>query len=421
MDLKKLGAIGGAISLALCWPLAVGQIGQTVIQDGVAHLSNDSLQAEIVEYDRGYLSSTVKTRYTIVDPVLAEQLAIDGLPSEVIVNSSVSHGLFSLSAESVMENAPDLPLTLSTVTQLNGNTDYVLSLANWNQVTEGPDGAIVSVTPSTLKGHVSVLGDVTYDLDIPSVEIDFNSGEKMLLSGLTGQGQGKKMNSFWIGEQTFHLAETSVLNVDQSPLFSLSDSKYTFLSSFDEMAKTVSSQHIVDMNKLVMEDGNVDSVSIDLSFGDLDSVAFEHLMNLYQNNPMPTNADIEAAIPYVESLFSKGFYFAMNKMAVKLGEESEFESKWKITVPQGTDNVTQNPAMILPALTGDLDTFFSSGLVTQYPFIKQGVDEAMAMELVQETDKGYQIQAELKEGNLVFGNGQQIPLMALLLPALMQP
>lgn len=421
MDLKKLGAIGGAISLALCWPLAVGQIGQTVIQDGVAHLSNDSLQAEIVEYDRGYLSSTVKTRYTIVDPVLAEQLAIDGLPSEVIVSSSVSHGLFSLSAESVMENAPDLPLTLNTVTQLNGNTDYVLSLANWNQVTEGPDGAIVSVTPSTLKGHVSVLGDVTYDLDIPSVEIDFNSGEKMLLSGLTGQGQGKKMNSFWIGEQTLNLAEASVLNVDQSPLFSLSDSKYTFLSSFDEMAKTVSSQHIVDMNKLVMEDGNVDSVSIDLSFGDLDSVAFEHLVNLYQNNPMPTDADIEEAIPYVESLFSKGFYFAMNKMAVKLGEESEFESKWKITVPQGTDNVTQNPAMILPALTGDLDTFFSSGLVTQYPFIKQGVDEAMAMELVQETDKGYQIQAELKEGNLVFGNGQQIPLMALLLPALMQP
>ncbi|AIW14427.1 DUF945 domain-containing protein [Vibrio tubiashii] len=421
MDLKKLGAIGGAISLALCWPLAVGQIGQTVIQDGVAHLSNDSLQAEIVEYDRGYLSSTVKTRYTIVDPVLAEQLAIDGLPSEVIVSSSVSHGLFSLSAESVMDNAPDLPLTLNTVTQLNGNTDYVLSLANWNQVTEGPDGAIVSVTPSTLKGHVSVLGDVTYDLDIPSVEIDFNSGEKMLLSGLTGQGQGKKMNSFWIGEQTLNLAEASVLNVDQSPLFSLSDSKYTFLSSFDEMAKTVSSQHIVDMNKLVMEDGNVDSVSIDLSFGDLDSVAFEHLVNLYQNNPMPTDADIEEAIPYVESLFSKGFYFAMNKMAVKLGEESEFESKWKITVPQGTDNVTQNPAMILPALTGDLDTFFSSGLVTQYPFIKQGVDEAMAMELVQETDKGYQIQAELKEGNLVFGNGQQIPLMALLLPALMQP
>lgn len=419
MELKKIGAIGGAVVLTLCWPLAVGQIGQTVIQDGVAHLNSDSIKAEVIEYDRGYLSSTVKTRYTVLDPTLAEQLTLDGLPTEVVLNSQVSHGLISLKAESVVDNQPQLPLTLNTVTQLNGNTDYVLTLANWNQVSEGPDGAIMSVTSSTLQGHISVLGDVTYQLDIPSVEIDFNSGEKVLLSGLTGQGEGKKINSFWIGEQTVNVGDASILDFDQSPLFSLSDSRYTFSSSFDESAQTVSSQHVVDLKNLVTSDGDVDSVSIDLAFGGLDSVAFEHLVNLYQNNPMPSNADIEAAVPYVESLFSKGFYLAMNKMAVKLGDESEFESNWQITVPQGTDNVTQNPAMILPALTGDLNTFFSNGLVTQYPFIQQGIDEAMVMELIKETDEGYQIQAELKEGNLVFENGQQIPLMALLLPALM--
>ncbi|KGY12114.1 hypothetical protein NM22_12590 [Vibrio tubiashii] len=421
MDLRKIGAIGGAISLALCWPLAVGQIGQTVIQDGIAHLSNDSVKAEILEYDRGYLSSTVKTRYIVHDPALVQQLAQDGLPSEITVNSQITHGLLSLNATSVLDDAPDLPLRLDTVTQLNGNTDYVLSLASWNQVTEGEGGAIVSVSPSELKGHISVLGDITYDLNIPSVEVDFNSGEKMLLSGLTGHGDGKKMNSFWIGEQTFNLAEVSVLDIDQSPLFALQQSKYTFASAYDETAKTVSSQHIADLNNLVMDDGDVESVSIDLSFGDLDSVAFEHLMNLYQNNPMPTQADIEAAIPYVESLFSKGFYFAMNKLAVKLGNDSEFESKWKITVPQGTSNVTQNPALILPALTGNLDTQFSDQLVVQYPFIKQGVDDAMAMEWLTHSEQGYHIQAELKEGNLVFENGQQIPLMALLFPALMQP
>ncbi|TFH93526.1 DUF945 family protein [Vibrio ouci] len=421
MELKKLGAIGGAIALALCWPLAVGQIGQSVIQDGITNLSSDSVKAEIVDYDRGYLSSTVTTRYTVLDPVLAEQLAIDGIPSEIVVNSDISHGLFSLSAESVLQDMPEFPLTLNTTTQLNGNTDFDLQLSAWNQVSEGVDGAIVSVTPSTLKGHVSVLGDITYDLDVPSVEIDFNSGEKVLMSGLSGQGTGKKMNSFWLGEQTLKVAEASVVNVDQTPLFSMHDSQYTFRSSFDEMAKTVSSQHKVDLNDLLTADGTVDSVSIDLAFGDLDSESFEKLVNLYQNNPMLTSADIETAIPYVENLFSKGFYLAMNKMAVKLSEDSEFESKWKITVPEGTSNVTQNPAMILPALTGDLNTFFSSGLVTEYPFIKQGIDEAMVMELIQETEQGYQIQAELKEGNLVFENGQQIPLMALLLPALMQP
>ena len=136
---------------------------------------------------------------------------------------------------------------------------------------------------------------------------------------------------------------------------------------------------------------------------------------------MLTADDIQDAIPYVETLFSKGFYLSMNKMALTLGDNGEFESTWKITVPEGTTNVTQNPANILPSLTGNLDTFFSNGLVEQYPFIKQGVDEAMVMEFVSQNDKGYQIQAELKDGNLVFENGQQIPLMAILLPAMMQP
>lgn len=421
MELKKLGAIGGAISLALCWPLAVGQIGQSVIKNGVTHLNSDSVRAEVIEYDRGYLSSQITTRYTVIDPILAEQLVVDGLPTELVVNSQVSHGLISLSAESVLENVDDLPLTLETVTQLNGNTEYTLKLDYWNQVTEGQDGAIVSVSPSTLSGHVTVLGDMTYQLDVPSVEIGFNSGEKMVLSGLQGEGEGKKVDSFWIGEQTLKLERAAIVSGEQSPLFALSDSQYRFVSSFDEAAKTVSSQHIVELNKLVTSDGDVDSVSLDFAFGDLDSEAFAHLITLYQNNPVPSNDDIQTAIPYVDSLFSKGFYLAINKMEVNLNEQSRFETTWSINVPKGTDNVTQNMAMILPALTGDIDTYFSNGLVTQYPFIQQGIDEAMVMELMQQNDTGYRIKAQLKEGSLLFENGQEIPLMALLMPALMQP
>lgn len=102
-QLKKYGAIGGAIALALCWPLAVGQIGQNVIHDGITHLSNDSVKAEVVSYNRGYLSSEVQTRYTVADPELASQLEIDGLPTEFVVNSHVTHGLFSLKAESTLK------------------------------------------------------------------------------------------------------------------------------------------------------------------------------------------------------------------------------------------------------------------------------------------------------------------------------
>jgi hypothetical protein len=42
------------------------------------------------------------------------------------------------------------------------------------------------------------------------------------------------------------------------------------------------------------------------------------------------------------------------------------------------------------------------------------------MEMIKETDKGYEISADLKNGNLVFENGQEIPLIALLMPAFVQ-
>ncbi|EGA70281.1 hypothetical protein VISI1226_21965 [Vibrio sinaloensis DSM 21326] len=420
-QLKKYGAIGGAISLALCWPLAVGQIGQNVIEDGITHLNSSSMTAELVSYDRGYLSSDVQTRYVVTDPQLIEQLALDGLPSEFIVNSHVSHGLLSLSAHSVLQDMDELPVTLDTVTQLNGNTDFTLALDTWHQATEGSDGAMVSVTPSTLKGHATVLGEINYDLNIPSVEVDFNSGEKLLISNVKGNGQGRKQNGFWLGEQAIVIGDMSVEDANQTDLFAMKNAKYDFASSIEESSQRVSSQHKVGVEDLVTAEGVIDKLSLDLELGDLDSNAFEKLIELYQSNPMLTAEDIQTAIPYVETLFSKGFYLSMNKMALTLGEKGEFESQWKITVPQGTDNVGQNPAIILPSLTGNLDTFISNDLVEQYPFIKQGVDEAIVMEFVKQTDAGYEIQAELKDGNLIFSSGQEIPLMALLMPAMMQP
>ena len=113
-QLKKYGAIGGAISLALCWPLAVGQIGYNVINDGIAQLNSDAVEAEIVSYERGYLSSTVVTRYVVKDEFTAEMFAADNIPTEMIVTSEVKHGLFSLGADSATEMWPELTLHTDT-------------------------------------------------------------------------------------------------------------------------------------------------------------------------------------------------------------------------------------------------------------------------------------------------------------------
>ncbi|ANS85305.1 DUF945 family protein [Vibrio scophthalmi] len=417
-QLKKYAAIGGAIALAFCWPLAVGQIGQNVIQDGVTQMNNDAITAEIVQYDRGYLSSTVQTRYTITDPLLVAQLEADGIPAQIMVDSQITHGLLSISADSEMTNWPDLPLTLHTVTQLNGNTDFEFKLDNWHQVSEGEQGAMLSVTPSTLKGHVTVLGEVSYQLDIPSIEVDFNSGEKLLVSGITGDGEGKQVNSFWIGDQQISLADMAVLDGDQTPLFALKKATYAYSSFMDEQSKRVTTKHNITMADLLMEQDQVSDFEVDFALGDLDAVAFEQLVLAYQNAPMMNADDMQNIIPHVDSLFSNGFYLSMDKLALTIGQ-GEFTSEWKLTVPQGTNDVSRNPMSIMPALQGHIDTFVSNGLVEQYPALQQGVDEGMIMEFVKQTDNGYRAKAELKEGNFVFENGQKVPLMSLLLPLMM--
>ncbi|MEZ9229938.1 DUF945 family protein [Vibrio amylolyticus] len=418
-QLKMIGAIGGSVLMVLCWPLAVGQIGQSVITDGVAHISSELISSEIVEYDRGYLSSNVKTRYELLDPTMIAQFKADDLPTEFVVVSAVKHGLLSLTAHSSLEGQ-DFPLTVDSVTQLNGNTDFSMNLASWYYQTKNGEEMAISVSPASLEGSVTVLGQLTYQLDIPSIELDFATGEKLTVAGINGKGEGKQAKGFWLGNQSIAMERFSISEFsNQQPTVEIEHGQYQFSSELNAEENRLNSNHKMDMGSMLTPDGSIQEFQLDFSMGDIDSLAFENLMSMYQSNPMMTENEIAEAIPHVEALFSKGFYLAMNSMSLKVGQ-GEFESKWKLSVPEGTDSISQDPSKILPALKGELSTYFSNQLVTDFPFIKQGIDEAIVMEMVEQTEQGYQIKAELQNANVVFESGQEIPLMALLLPMLMQ-
>ena len=418
-QLRKIGAIGGAISLALCWPLAVGQIGQNAITDGIATLNSSSIQAEIVDYDRGYLSSNVRTRITVVDESLKEQLAIDGLPSEYIVNSDVSHGLIGLDALSTLEDQPNLPLTLTTSTELNGNTSFNLELSQLNHQGTAENETSVSITKSTVSGHATVLGQIDYKLDIPSIQIDFPSGEEMTLSNLQGVGEGKQAKGYWLGTQNFTIESFAVTDAAMQPYVSIENSQYDFESHLDEATKRLRSNLKLNIASIQTSDGEVNNLNVDFEMDKLDSQSFEKVFEIYQSNPVLTQQEIEQIIPYIDTLFAKGFDLSMKNISLDLGE-GEFHSKWLVSVPEGTENISSDPSRIIPALTGDISSSFSNELVQEYPFIQEGIDELMVMEMIEQTDTGYEIHAALENGNLVFENGQEIPLIALLMPALMQ-
>ncbi|KIP71622.1 MULTISPECIES: DUF945 family protein [Vibrio] len=418
-NLKKIGAIGGAISLALCWPLAVGQIGQTIIEDGIANMNDDMVKGEIVKYDRGYLSSVVLTRYTVVDPDIKTQLERDGLPTTFDVTSDLSHGLTSLTADSKLVDADFLPLTMHSKTQLNGNTAFTLDLDSWNYQNDA-QGMSLSTSPLQITGDVTVLGDLNYQVSVPSVQVDFENGEEIHLTELTGQGKGKQAKGYWLGEQTFSLQKLDVVDAQLAPMFMIENATYNGNTSLNETGDKLNSKLNLEANQLRLTDGtDVDNFKLDFSIADVDSQSFDQIMSIYQNSPMLDEQEIQTLLPHIDTLFSKGFKLSVNELSLAFGE-GKFRNEWQLSVPEGTDNITQDPMKLMTATSGSLSTYFSDELVDLYPFIQESVDELMVMELIEKKDNGYQLKAQISDGKLKFENGQEFPLIALLMPALMQ-
>ena len=129
--------------------------------------------------------------------------------------------------------------------------------------------------------------------------------------------------------------------------------------------------------------------------------------------------EIQKLLPHIDALFSKGFSLSVNELSLAFGE-GKFRNEWQLSVPQGTDNITQDPMKLMTATSGSLNTYFSDELVDLYPFIQESVDELMVMELIEKKDDGYELKAQISDGKLKFENGQEFPLITLLMPALMQ-
>lgn len=418
-DLKKLGAIGGAISLALCWPLAVGQIGQSIIEDGITSMSDEMVKGEVIDYQRGYLSSVVLTRYTVVDPELNAQLIRDGMPTTFEVTSDVSHGLTSLIADSKFVDSDFLPLSIHSKTQLNGNTAFTIDLDSWHYRNEA-EGISVSTSPAQVTGDVTVLGDLNYQLTVPYVQVDFVNGDEMHLNGLTGQGKGKQVKGYWLGEQAFSLEKLDVIDASMTPVFLIESANYSGNTAADEAGEKLNSQINLVAQKLRLTDGtDVDNFKLDFAIANVDSQSFDQIMSIYQSSAMLSEQEISQLLPHIDTLFSKGFSVSVNELSLAFGE-GKFHNEWQLSVPQGTDQITQNPMKLMEATNGALSTYFSDELVEHYPFIQEGIDELLIMELIEKVEGGYRLKAQIDDGKLKFENGHEFPLMALLMPALMQ-
>ncbi|MGL4192594.1 DUF945 family protein [Vibrio misgurnus] len=416
-SIKIIGAVGGAVALGLCWPLAVGQIGESVIKDGLNRFESSSITAELVSYQRGYLSSHMQTRYQISDPILAAQLQAEGIPSEIVVDSQLQHGLFGIAAISTLPQYPQFPVQMHSTTHLNGNTDYTVNLEQWNYMFQGEVPVSVMIEPTQLTGSVTKLGEITFQLSMPNVVFDFENQAQMVLSQMTLEGQGKESDGLWLGAQNFKLGKLGVNQAGQTEL-DLDGFAYHFTSALDKTLTRFTTAHQMQIAKLQYSEGEWQDIGLDFTLGDLDTEATKALSQLYQNAPEMSEQDIAQILPQVDALFQQGFFIAIDKFTAKISG-GHVTSDWRLAVPEGTQNLLQDPLAVIPALTGQSKTFVSHQLAESFPFIQQAVDQLVMMEMMTQNEQGYTLEAEIKDGNVVFPSGKTMPLMMLIMPLLM--
>ncbi|WP_413284388.1 DUF945 family protein [Vibrio sp. MA40-2] len=413
-QIKKFGAVGGVLVLVACWPLAVGQIAQKVLTDGIAAINNEQFTAEVVDYDRHYLSALATTRYEIIDPTLKQQFINDGLPTVFNLKHSIQHGVIKVDSVTEFVDFDQIPARLSSVTQLNGNTHFTLDIDNINYPIPDTLNSSIYVAASKIQGKATVLGEVDVTFDIPTVQLHFDSGESWNISSITGSAKGKKDNSFWQGEQQINIADFALLSPDGGVEASATNFSYKFSSSTDHNEQRLDTNHVITVEHMVSNQGELDSAKFDFTLGYLDKNAFEGLVGLYQSNAAIDNAVIAKSTPLIDQLFDRGFKIKLNELNITQGK-GVFRLDWLLEIPQGTSNVSQDFSKVIPAFTGDFTGYISNELIESYPHMQEGVDELVIMEFIQPDENGYKSDAKILNGKIVFTNGQEIPLMMLLM------
>jgi uncharacterized protein YdgA (DUF945 family) len=253
------------------------------------------------------------------------------------------------------------------------------------------------------------------------VSIESLSGESASFSNIDFEGNGQKINSVWMGEHTLKTGEMYLNRASDFAEFKWGQSRYEFSSSLNDENNRVNTRHLIELHKVETDEGKIEHTLFDFELGGIDSVAFGQLINFYRDGAkLETESALEKVRPYVEQLFSRGFFLSLNALSINISDENKADTSFKLSIPEGTDNVSNNPTVLIPKLIGTASTHLTHGFAQQFPLINKGINKAKQNGFVSEVDDTYIIDAEINNGSVDFSTGRKLPLMGLLVPIITQ-
>lgn len=407
-SLKTFGAIGGVVAIAACWPLAVGQLAQNQIEKQIANLDKSTVNVELLNYDRGYLSSDAQSLVTVVDPDLKQMLADSDIPTEFKLNHNISHGIWSVTSHNNFAMENPLPMELTSITKLTGNTDVHLTLDNYEQAFK--DNSKVAFKPLTLDLQIEPKGDIAVQYESEGLSITLKADEQIETGHFEGSANGFRQGDFWIGDQLIDFEFVNLSSKEEGDT-NIKGLNYQYKTNFENNDTLLTNQSIVKVN--AFEHQGIEFSNLDLEFGleKIDSQAFMKLLALMKKQS-PTAEDSKQAVAYIDSLFQKGFEFGIERFNVEIGE-GKVNSRIHAVIPENSPSPTNEPFKLATTMQLDTDNLISEEILTQFPELKPKFDKLIKLKMMDKTEQGYVLKGQLENGTMKFSNGTSMPYMML--------
>ncbi len=435
MIFGKHAAIGGAVALVVIWPLASGHVGQSIYEREIEQSQSPYAVITNESYDRGYLSSDVVTKVSLVGSA-KEQLEFDGIPTSYVLNSKVSHGFFSIGTESVLEMTPELkvltdklwpngesPFTFQSETSISGKTDYTMSLA---AIDANEDGVKISSTPLVVNGSMDKAGVISLTVNMDSFGFESDYGEKAQITNVTGSGQGELIDDIWVGSQKINFGRFDVDNQDGLPAtltnFSIEvKNLLTSVSGGDVKSAEVedlrfNNENLISVEKFEVKDElTLNNLKLGLNFDALDYTAMTTLATVADAmGEEPSPEEMEQMIKALDALVEKGLIAKLNPLEIDT-PEGHIDANLDLQVASGLTSVSQNFQALPSKITGELNLSAPSAYVNGVPEISNMAENLEQYGFVSQSENMVKLNAKIEGDQLVSPTGQKIPVGLLMM------
>ncbi|ELR64958.1 hypothetical protein C942_02050 [Photobacterium marinum] len=432
--LKQVGAVGGAVAIALCWPLATGQIGEQVYQDTVGQYENPYLTISNESYDRGYLSSDAVSRIEINEewkPVFEDE----GLPTVWHLHHKVEHGIMKVTSSSELVLDENLkpyadsmwgkdvaPISFTSSTALNGKTDFNITLNPMNY--KNDLGAKADIKALVFEGTIDTKGAGEFRYNLPEATIITTADEAMTLTGLKGSGKGKLDGQFWIGSQDVSLQHVSFKDLSSDKSVEVDNVE---LAMNNVLAQSASSEepkadqlltntNMMRIDKIVSLEGReYRDFRFNVSFADLNYPAISRLGNMAEDlNEQITPEQAEEAALALDLLVAKGLKFSIDDLSI-VTPEGDVKSNLNMVVAPGIARASQNLAQVAEKLTGEINLVLPVELVEADPALHQKATMMEQNDIITKDKEKYSLHMKIEGDKIILASGDQLPLAMLLM------